>query len=68
MEIILYQIHCSKQISFLTYRYKIEIMRNPGTDRSDLVQDFLSFVGSGPVRTDIFKFFLDLVPEKTVIL
>ena len=33
----------------------------PGTDRSDLVRDFLNFIGPGPVRTEIFEFFLVLV-------
>ena len=33
---------------------------DPGTDRSDLVRDFLNFVGPGPARSEIFKFFLVL--------
>ena len=33
----------------------------PGTDRSESVRDFQNFVGSGPVRYHIWKFFLVLV-------
>ena len=44
----------------LTFCAGIHEPSGPGTDRTDLVRDFLNFIGPGPVQFEIFQIVLVL--------